>query len=456
MVFNMPASSRHRFTAKSIMRIEEADFSVHTITSHVHARADAPWAAAQRALQRIKDQDTDLRAWSFVASEQALLAATDDINIDGPLAGVPVGVKDVIDVAGMPTRCGSDASREISVQFDACCVGILRAAGAIPIGKTVTAEFAFKAPGPTRNPHDDRHTPGGSSSGSAAAVAAGMVPVALSTQTGGSIIRPAAFCGVIGFKPSYGAVFRDGMKITCESLDVIGWHGRSIKDAAAVARVLLPFEGPMVTAAGTPPIQVGGLKVAIMSENPSEAVDLDGRSALAHARRALMNQGAVCGDVTLAREASLLMQAHQTIMEYEFARSLAPVVRRHAPVLSRSLLETVSRGLAIPASRYREMLHAQRQLRGAWNEMFQDADLILTPSTPGAAPIGLEHTGSAAFNKIWSVLGWPCLHLPLGAASNGLPVGVQLVANWEADFELLAWGDYLHDILKFKGETNEY
>jgi len=405
----------------------------------------AVFAAARQSLAAIARQDPAIRAWSHVLPAVALEQMEPARHAAGALAGVPIGIKDVIDVADMPTGFGAPALIAGNAAFDACSVGMLRAAGAIPVGKTVTAEFAFRTPGPTRNPHALAHTPGGSSSGSAAAVAAGMVPAALGTQTGGSMIRPAAYCGVVGFKPSAGRVFRDGMKLTCESLDTIGWYANSVADAQLIADVL-------VGGAHAPVPSGRQLTVAVQLNNPKAGLCAESHAEIDRARAVLAAHGVQCVPVQAERETALLLQAHDVIMHYEFARSLAPVVERQCHALSAVLRQAVARGLAIGAGEYHEMLGIQAALRHGWGALYGGADLVLTPSTPGPAPLGLEHTGDASYNKIWSVLGWPCLHLPTGFSRAGLPMGMQLVGDLGKDLALLAVGRDLHHLLKQRGE----
>lgn len=419
--------------------------SAVAIARRVRRGEAGPLEAARQSLAAIERGEADLRAWSHVMPAEALDALDPAAIAGGVLAGVPVGIKDVIDVAGMPTGHGAPALAAGTQAFDACAVGMLRAAGAIPVGKTVTAEFAFRTPGPTRNPHAPSHTPGGSSSGSAAAVAAGMVPVALGTQTGGSMIRPAAFCGVVGFKPSFGRVFRDGMKLTCESLDTIGWYANGVEDAQAVAQALLDEPDADDRAGRTPTI-------AVQLGNPRAELSAEGRAEIARIQAVLGAHGVRCVSVEAERETARLLRAHDVIMHYEFARSLAPVVERRADAVSAALRQAVVEGLAIGAGQYREMRALQAELRHGWRRLYDGADAVLTPSTPGPAPRGLAHTGDASFNKIWSVLGWPCLHLPTAFNPAGLPLGMQLVGDWESDRALLALGRKLHHLLIQQGE----
>lgn len=419
--------------------------SVAAIAQRVRDGEAAVFAAARQSLAAIARQDPAIRAWSHVLPAVALEQMEPARHAAGALAGVPIGIKDVIDVADMPTGFGAPALIAGNAAFDACSVGMLRAAGAIPVGKTVTAEFAFRTPGPTRNPHALAHTPGGSSSGSAAAVAAGMVPAALGTQTGGSMIRPAAYCGVVGFKPSAGRVFRDGMKLTCESLDTIGWYANSVADAQLIADVL-------VGGAHAPVPSGRQLTVAVQLNNPKAGLCAESHAEIDRARAVLAAHGVQCVPVQAERETALLLQAHDVIMHYEFARSLGPVVERQCHALSAVLRQAVARGLAIGAGEYHEMLGIQAALRHGWGALYGGADLVLTPSTPGPAPLGLEHTGDASYNKIWSVLGWPCLHLPTGFSRAGLPMGMQLVGDLGKDLALLAVGRDLHHLLKQRGE----
>lgn len=360
---------------------------------------------------------------------------------EGALAGLPFGVKDMIDVAGMPTSCGSAAYAGTVAHFDAGCVALLRAAGAVPIGKTVTTEFAYVTPGATRNPVDLRYTPGGSSSGSAAAVAAGMVPFALGTQTGGSMIRPAAFCGVAGFKPTFGAVDREGMKVTCESLDVIGWYGDNVRRLADIGHTLLPYRRTQ----GMRPLK--GLRIAFLHGNPGYALGAQADAALVSACRALANQAALIKPVPAFEPALQLLGAYDVIMHFEYARNLLPTVTGSPSLLSRRLLNAVEKGLAISTAEYSGMRAFQEAERLKWEAYFGDADLILTSSALGPAPRGIEHTGSSAFNKGWSLLGWPCLHLPTTFSKEGLPLGVQLVGRPGSDAQLLACGEAIHPVV---------
>ncbi|MFP3606719.1 amidase [Paraburkholderia sp. SIMBA_053] len=411
---------------------------IPTTVALVREAALQPAALIDRTLSYIAERDSAIRAWSHIGAPDALQRAAEAVDHTARLAGVPFGVKDVLNVADMPTRFGARLLFRGDEPFDAACVTRLRSAGAIPIGKTVTAEFAYKQPGLTVNPYDPSRTPGGSSSGSAAAVAAGMVPFALGTQTGGSIIRPAAFCGVAGFKPTFGAVERDGMKVVCESLDTIGWYAQSVCDLRSIAAELLSEE-PTAEPARPP-------KVAL-ALNYLHILDPDAREVLNDVVRLLREHGALCADISVADDLTQLASAHQVIMQYELARSIAPIARRHAEHLSETLLKCVKRGQETDHAEYMDARAFQREMADQWRRVAQGADFVLTPSVPGEAPRGLTNTGSSAFNVAWSVLGWPCLHLPHGLSRNGMPLGVQLVGQRGSDMDLLGWGKWLERVI---------
>lgn len=385
---------------------------------------------------RLIEQEPKVHAWAYLPNSIVKQVVAAD---GGKLAGIPFGVKDVIDVQGMPTASGVEAYYPAVSTRDAACVAMLRAAGAVPVGKTVTAEYAFRQPGPTRNPHHLEHTPGGSSSGSAAAVAAGMVPFALSTQTGGSIIRPAAYCGVVGVKPSFGLVPRAGMALTCDSLDVIGWHAATLADARVVADVLLP-RAPVIA-------NSENLKIAYLDWSPLAELEKDSRLALEQARAVLTKRH----DTKRTFPHSVVEQlckAHDVIMPYEFARNVRPFLQSSLGQPSAALWQIMETGLAVSEHDYLQALALRSSLSLAWTELTDGADLLLTASVPGVAPLGLDYTGSPAFCKMWSVLGWPCVHVPTGLSNEGLPVGVQLVGPMFSDHQLLAWAQELQSFIR--------
>lgn len=409
---------------------------------------------ALHALRAIAERDGEIQAFVCQADAASLpdgaeahgegsrngdaLGGDSGIGEDsgGSLRGMPFGVKDIIDVAGMPTRCGARAMDGDPKVFDAACVAQLREAGAIPVGKTVTAEFAYTSPGATRNPHRLSHTPGGSSSGSAAAVAAGMVDMALGTQTGGSVIRPAAFCGVIGYKPTFGRVHRAGMQVLCESLDTIGWFTRTVAESVSVASVLI--------GAHEAPAPVRAPKVALLGCETLGRLSPAAHDALRDCVDRLERRGASIVRPALDADIRALVEAHGTIMRYELARGMLPIVRTREHLVSEATRDAVRAGLAIDRDTYLRQQGLRAQLASRWLDEFGQVDFIVAPSAPGEAPQGLASTGSSVFNRIWSLLGWPCIHLPTAAGELGLPVGVQWIGLPDTDGALLQWAAALH------------
>jgi Asp-tRNA(Asn)/Glu-tRNA(Gln) amidotransferase A subunit family amidase len=392
-------------------------------------------------LGAIARRDAKIKAWAHLSEVGPIEAPR---GRQGPLEGMLFGVKDIIDVAGMPTACGAALRHTPPRPFDASCVAQLRAAGAVPIGKTVAVGYAFTAPGPTRNPWNPDHTPGGSSSGSAAAVAAGMVPMALGTQTGGSMIRPAAFNGVGGLKPSFGYVHRAGMTIVCDTLDTIGWFTRDVDLALEVAKVFLPAVPDDLPA-------TSGLRVAIL---PCRSV----APLSPEAQRTLVDVAAglevLCGRVEWLHpdeDANALLALHAGIMHYELARGLLPVWRSEPSALRAGTIAGIQKGLRIDPSEYVDMQRRRAEIESLWRQQFADYDIIVTPSAPGEAPEGLSTTGSSIFNRIWSLLGWPCIHLPCAISSNGLPLGVQWVGKPGRDMALLSVARRLHAAIDRRG-----
>lgn len=388
----------------------------------------------QSTLAAIARRDADIKAWAYLPESGRIEAPC---GPQRPLEGLLFGVKDIIDVEGMPTACGALLQQTPACRFDATCVAQLRAAGAVPIGKTVTAEYAFTVPGPTRNPWNLDHTPGGSSSGSAAAVAAGMVPLALGTQTGGSMIRPAAFNGIVGFKPTFGYVHRAGMTVLCDTLDTIGWFTRDVELALRVAQLFLP-------APPEQPPPTRDLRIAVLPCRSIAPLSAEAQQTLEHVAADLEQ---VCGRVEWQHpdeDADALLALHAGIMHYELARGLLPIWRSEPQALRAGTIDGMQKGLRLSPTEYGDMQHKRREIEQRWQQQFADYDLIVTPSAPGEAPAGLTTTGSSVFNRIWSLLGWPSTHLPCATSSKGLPMGVQWVGKPGQDTTLLALAQRLH------------
>ena len=408
----------------------------------------------QDCLARIEKVDGDVQAWTYLDPEHALAQAraADEERLSGrpvgPLHGVPVGIKDIIDTADMPTENGSVLHAGRTPSRDADVVTRLRGAGALIMGKTVTTEFATRTPGKTRNPHNPAHTPGGSSSGSAAAVAAGMVPLALGSQTGGSVIRPAAYCGVYGLKPTHGLVSRGGMFQLSRSLDHVGVFARGIADLALALEVLAgygerdPDTRPRAraryqqVAAEEPPIPptFGFVKTGRWDE-----IDADAREAFGELVELLGDR---------VEEVELLPsdapEWHRITMDVEMAMNLAREWERGREQLSAPLRARIEHGRAARAYDYLRARAGVPLLLAGITELFEQRyDALLTPATFGTAPLGLESTGDPAFCSTWTLLGVPTLSLPLMTGANGLPLAVQLVGARDTDARLLRTARWL-------------
>jgi Asp-tRNA(Asn)/Glu-tRNA(Gln) amidotransferase A subunit family amidase len=369
----------------------------------------------------------------------------------GPLHGVPVGLKDIIDTAKIPTENGCALDRGRVPQRDAFVVERLKAAGAIVMGKTVTTELAFLHPGKTRNPHNPAHTPGGSSAGSAAAVAAGMVPLAVGTQTGGSVIRPAAFCGVTGFKPTFGAIPRRGILMQSPSLDTVGVFAADPRSAALLAEALFGHDAADPATAPSPHPRL--LEVASMPPpvTPTlafvrppgwEDADAETKEAFAELVSALGDQ---VFEVELPRAFEAAAAERQRINFAEMARHYHRYGRDGADLLGPETLAALREGNEIPARDYLAALDWKPVLNAALAEILDRCDAIICPAAPGPAPEGLGSTGNAIFNGLWTFCGTPAVTVPILTAGNGLPMGVQLVGRHHDDARLLRTAQWLHD-----------
>lgn len=403
-------------------------------------------------LDRIAEREPTVRAWAHLDREHALEqarardAALEDAAADGgdlgPLHGVPVGVKDLIDTADQPTEYGSPIYAELRPAADADCVERLRSAGAVIIGKTVTTEFALYHPGPTTNPHDHGRTPGGSSSGSAAAVADHMVPLAIGTQTAGSIVRPASFCGTWGMKPTYGAVPMAGVKPASPALDTLGLFARTPADLAACLRVMggdaLAELGTKQTGAdGATPRRVAFAKTAEWDM----ATPATQTAIVELARRAGLEE------VVLPAAFNGLVDAQTTIMDAEVAAALAPEYTRHRSQLSTLLQAGLERGLAVTTADLSAARDVATRGREALHQVFAEVDALLVPSVIGEAPEGLEGTGNPVFCRAWTLLGTPAVAVPGLLGPAGLPLGVQVVAAPGRDRAALASAAWLATVL---------
>ncbi len=410
--------------------------------------ADLTATDAARAIARGTLRPTDLleachaRAAAREPALQAMTAYTSEhvprqTPAPGLLHGLPIGIKDVIDTTDFPTQYGSPIWRDYRPRADAACVAWARAAGAVVFGKTVTTEFATRSPGPTTNPHDATRTPGGSSSGSAAGVAAGYFPFAYGTQTAGSVIRPAAYCGVVGYKPSFGTINRFGMKLMSESLDTVGVMARSVADCALLTSAVSGLElgDPDTRIEWAPRI---GLCCSPMWDRRQPETEALFDTVVAAVSRAV----AVVRDFDLPAAYAPLEEAHTLVMNAESARSLGWEMNTARSELSDILRERMEWGLAQPVSALAEARLVFQRLQDGFDAAMGDFDILLTPSAPGVAPVGLAWTGDASFNLIWTALHVPCITVPAGSGPGGMPLGMQIVARRGQDrlaLQAAAW-----------------
>lgn len=416
-------------------------------------------AAVDACLERIAERDGVVKAFVHLSPEHAR-AQADALDTHrrsgrpiGPLHGVPVAVKDIIDTQDYLTENGTPLDKGRRPREDATLVRRLRAAGAVIIGKTVSTEFAYFHPGPTTNPHNPAHTPGGSSSGSAAAVGDGMVPLAIGTQTSGSVIRPAAFCGTVGYKPTHGAVPLTGVLSIAPSLDTIGVFARNLGDAALLAELMMGADGrdertvpapvPNLVAAALerPPVKptLAIVKGPTWDEADGDTVGLIEEIAHVLGERADM--------VDLPSPYDDVMEYQRRVMTVGFAHELRAYRARGKSAISEAMREAMAEGASTPVTDYLAARDMQTALRRGFDEVFDRYDAIITPSAPGEAPEGIGSTGRPVFNAMWSFVGAPCITLPVAKGSRGLPLGIQLVGRYGEDARLMRMANWLSETL---------
>jgi Asp-tRNA(Asn)/Glu-tRNA(Gln) amidotransferase A subunit family amidase len=410
----------------------------------------------QSCLERIRALEAAVQAWQFLDEEHALAQArvADERRRSGEpvgaLNGIPVGLKDIIDTADMPTENGTVLHKGRTPRSDAAVVASLRAAGAVIMGKTVTTECAYFTPGKTRNPHNPEHTPGGSSSGSAASVGAQMVPLALGSQTAGSVIRPGAFCGVYAFKPTHGLIPRSGVLQLSRTLDHIGLFARSVEDLALLGEQLVGYDerDPDTRPRARPPLREVANEeppipptLAFIKTPHWERVDADAKEAYAELVDAL---GDRVEEVELFPSAREAWDWQRTIMEAEMAANLEPLWLAGKERLSDRLRALMERGRETRAIDYQRVLRRVPAVAESFDELFMERyDAVLTPPALGTAPKGLGATGDPVFCVLWTLLGMPAVTLPLMQGANGLPLGVQLVGRRNFDARLLRTARWL-------------
>lgn len=407
--------------------------SVCQILEDIQAGRRTAAEAVSQSRALIEAHDGDIGAFAELAGHEASPG-------EGPLAGIAVGVKDIFDTYDMPTRYGSPVFDGHRPAADAAIVAMLRAAGATVIGKSVTTEFAFLHPAGTVNPRNPVHTPGGSSSGSAAAVAAGMVPAAIGSQTGGSVIRPAAYCGVTGYKPSFRLFPTVGMKTFSWSMDTVGFFAARVADAGRFASLLSGRDLEADPLREAPRI---GLYRSSIWDQASPAMQDAIETAAQNAAKAGAHIVEIDEPDALARGRDI----HTTVQNFEAAMALGDEHRRHAAKLSDILRETLDDGRNTTPQSYDNGRRIARQARKAATALFNDIDVLLTPSAPDAAPEGLTSTGSSIFNKVWTLTGNPCVNVAGRVDEAGMPLGIQVVGRFGRDKLALQAARWLEEVL---------
>jgi Asp-tRNA(Asn)/Glu-tRNA(Gln) amidotransferase A subunit family amidase len=407
----------------------------------IEAGTLAPRAVVDLCAQAIARHEAEIGAFVALDIEGARRGAEAAGLEQRPLRGLPVGIKDIFDTADFPTQYGSPIYAGHRPKADAALVALVHRAGGLVLGKTVTAELASLQPAATRNPRNPAHTPGGSSSGSVAAVAAGMVPVALGSQTGGSVIRPAAFCGIAGFKPSFRMLPTVGMKCFSWSLDTAGVFAAGVADAAFAAAAITGRDLRIDQRSPAAPA------IALVRTPLWDQASGDMQAAIERAARAAQAAGAQVRELELPPIFEAAMQAHVIIQDHEAYRALAYEFDHHQDQLGPVLRRQLARGATIDFDRYDEARRTAKQARRMFAELMADTDAMLTPSAPGAAPHGLHSTGDPMFNRLWTLLGPPCINVPGSIDSHGLPLGVQIVGRFARDRTALAAAWFLERAL---------
>ena len=408
--------------------------SASVLVRRLQLRDISAEALLHDCLERIDARESVVQAWAFLNRTAALerARALDRGAVTGMLHGLPVGVKDIMDTVDMPTAYGSPIYAGHQSVWDAASVALTRRAGAVLLGKTVTTEFAVFHPGPTTNPHNPLHTPGGSSSGSAAAVADHMVSLAFATQTGGSIIRPAAYCGIVGYKPSFNTLPRAGVKPLADSLDTVGTFSRSVEDAALLAAAASGLQHLLLTPASNERPRVGLCRTWEWDE-----CDDSQKNAWLSAGALLTQQGFMVREISLPEHFKGLAHAQYQVMLRQQVQSLAFERIHHAAQLSPNLQSILQQGEAVSDTDYMQAHVLIRQCQQAFPDVFKSVDVLLVPSVTGEAPLGLKSTGNPIMNRIWTALHGPAITLPWGIGPAGLPTAVALVGLVGSDRQTL-------------------
>jgi len=409
----------------------------------------------EKYIDRIKKFEKDVKAWAHFDKKVLLEKATEADEHrkagkpTGSLHGVPIAVKDIIGTVDMPTECGTVIRKGKSYSQNAEIIDLLHASGAIVMGKTATSELAYLGPPATTNPHDKNRTPGGSSSGSAASVASFMAPASIGSQTGGSVIRPASYCGVVGYKPSYGLISRNGVLRTSFSLDQIGMFGRKVEDVAMLAKVLIKkdkYDAATIhystenILSETKKGPIFEPKFIFYKTDHWKIIDKKSRESFEYFIKSFKKNIEIFDTPSYFKD---IHKYHQIIHETDLANNFSVYYKKFRKKLSKYMQDAISNGNKYTAKEYAEAIDFMKRSYESYEEVFEDYHGVLSPSSPGVAPKGLKSTGTAEFNKVWSYLGTPCISLPLLEGENNLPLGVQLIGNKYDDHRFLGVAKWL-------------
>ena len=409
----------------------------------------------EKYIDRIKKFEKDVKAWAHFDKKVLLEKATEADEHrkagkpTGSLHGVPIAVKDIIGTVDMPTECGTVIRKGKSYSQNAEIIDLLHASGAIVMGKTATSELAYLGPPATTNPHDKNRTPGGSSSGSAASVASFMAPASIGSQTGGSVIRPASYCGVVGYKPSYGLISRNGVLRTSFSLDQIGMFGRKVEDVAMLAKVLIKkdkYDAATIhystenILSETKKGPIFEPKFIFYKTDHWKIIDKKSRESFEYFIKSFKKNIEIFDTPSYFKD---IHKYHQIIHETDLANNFSVYYKKFKKKLSKYMQDAISNGNKYTAKEYAEAIDFMKRSYESYEEVFEDYHGVLSPSSPGVAPKGLKSTGTAEFNKVWSYLGTPCISLPLLEGENNLPLGVQLIGNKYDDHRFLGVANWL-------------
>ena len=435
--------------------IDIFSLSVEELASKIKNAEISSVEVCETYIKRIKKFEKDVKAWAYFDKKILLekAAEADDHRKSGKptgsLHGVPIAVKDIIGTVDMPTECGTVIRKGKSYSQNAEIIDLLHSAGAIVMGKTATSELAYLGPSSTTNPHDKNRTPGGSSSGSAAAVASFMAPASIGSQTGGSIIRPASYCGVVGYKPSYGLISRNGVLKTSYSLDHIGMFGRKVEDVAMLAKVLIKkdkFDPATIHYSAENIVsetKKGPLfepKFIFYKTEYWKMIDKKSKEAFEYFIKSFKKNIEIFDTPSYFKD---IHRYHQIIHETDLANNFSVYFKKFKKKLSKYMQDAIIKGNKHSAKEYAEAIDFIKRSYESYQEVFEDYHGVLTPSSPGVAPKGLKSTGTAEFNKVWSYLGTPCISLPLLEGENNLPLGIQMIGDRYDDHRFLGVARWL-------------